>query len=195
MTQEGGALCTASRAFPSGSPALPVPSSSVPEPKQTASQELASVTSEARSATTIAIREQPDILTASHHRPELQLECFLDEIFNMQIRDSALTSDRLHDHSLASEPHAGRGWGRGIYRHRLRSCLREARGKQRAAEMENYCSSLQLGWPEVGGQRAGGEGRSGGAPKPSSKWGVTKGLCARGFCSEGPETQGRGVSI
>lgn len=40
-------------------------------------------------------------------------ERFLDKILNMQIGDSALTSDRLHDHSLAKETHAVRGWGGG----------------------------------------------------------------------------------
>lgn len=47
-------------------------------------------------------------------------ERFLDKILNMQIRDRALTSDRLHDHSLAEATHAVRGWRvggvRSIYR-------------------------------------------------------------------------------
>lgn len=105
-------------------------------------------------------------------------ESFLDKILNMQIRDSALTSDRLHDHSLAKETHVVRGWGvRSIYRYRLWIYLCNVCIRQRTAGMENYCSSLQLGWPEVGRRLVGREGQED-PPKPSSEWGLTKALCA-----------------
>ena len=51
--------------------------------------------------------------------------------------------------------------------------------------MENYSSSLQLGWPEVGRRLVGREGQEGGSPKPSSEWRMTKALCAWILCRGG----------
>lgn len=54
---------------------------------------------------------------------------------------------------------SGGGGVRSIYRYRLwiypcNVCIR-----QRTAGMENYSSSLQLGWPEVGRRLVGREGQ------------------------------------
>lgn len=65
--------------------------------------------------------------------------------------------------------------------------------RQRTAGVENYHSSLQLGWPEVCGWLGGREGQD--DPRSQAQSGDDKSPLCLDSLRRGPEMQGRGAGI
>ena len=65
--------------------------------------------------------------------------------------------------------------------------------RQKTAGMENYRSSLQLGWPKVGRRLVGREGQE--DPQSQLRVGMTKALCAWILCGGGQRYRAGGPAF